>query len=103
MDESLVLINKITLNLHIKYIMTVSCCGSLIALIPPLISRCNQEFTYVPQVKLFTFCEARGLSCVSQAEFALFPAAVVANKGVVGLLDVHIITDTEHVTGSLCA
>lgn len=50
---------------------------------------------------LFTFCEDGGLSCVCQAELALLPAAVVADQGVIGLLDVHIIANTEHVTGSL--
>lgn len=83
--------------------MIISCYVSLFALIPPLISRRYQEFTYVPQVKLFTFCEARGLGCVSQAELALLPAAVVTDQGVIGLFDVHIIADTEHVTGSLRA
>lgn len=51
---------------------------------------------------LFTFCEGRGLGCVRQAELALLPAAVVADQRVVGLLDVHIVANAEHVTGSLC-
>lgn len=54
-----------------------------------------------PAGLLCTFCECRGLSCVRQAELAFLPAAVVADQWVVGLLDVHIITNTEHVTGSL--
>ena len=54
-----------------------------------------------PAGLLCTFCERRGLGCVRQAELALLPAAVVADQRVVGLLDVHIIANTEHVTGSL--
>lgn len=50
---------------------------------------------------LLTFCEGWGLSCVRQAELALLPAAVVTDQGVVGLLNAHIVADTEHVTGGL--
>lgn len=48
-----------------------------------------------------TFNEGRGLHGVRHAELALLPAAVVADQGVVGLLDVHVVADAEHVTGSL--
>lgn len=54
-----------------------------------------------PTGLLFTFCEGRGLGRVCQAELALLPAAVVADQRVVGLLDVHVVADAEHVTGGL--
>lgn len=56
-----------------------------------------------PGGRLFTFCEEGCLGCVRQAELALLPAAVVADQGVVGLFDVHVIANAEDVTGSLDA
>ena len=48
-----------------------------------------------------TFGERRRLGRVRQAELALLPAAVVVDQRVVRLLDVHVVSDTEHVAGSL--
>lgn len=48
-----------------------------------------------------TLCELRGLGHVGQAELAPLPAAVVADEGVVGLLDVDVVPHAEHVTGCL--
>lgn len=56
---------------------------------------------YVPPGWSFTFCEARRLGRVCQAELVFLPAAVVADQAVVGLLDVDVIADTEHVTSGL--
>lgn len=38
---------------------------------------------------------------VGEAEFVPLPAAVIADEGVVGLLDVDVISHTEHITGCL--
>ena len=86
LDESLHLINNIDAPLQIHY------SGDQDA-----INICH----LAPTGLLCTFCEGRGLGCVRHAELALLPAAVVTDQGVVGLLDVHVIANTKHVTGSL--
>lgn len=58
-------------------------------------------FHTVQTVLSFTFGEARGLSCVRQAELVFLPAAVVADQRVIGLLDVHVVANAEHITGGL--
>lgn len=94
------MINIITLTLWIYYgHFTLQL---LFALIVPLYQGPQEFITHVSQdLFLLTFCKTRGLSCVRQAELALLPAAIVTDQGVVGLFDVHIIANAEHVTGSL--
>lgn len=99
MDESPVLINHINIPPQIYYGHFVLQCIS--TYFPFNIKTASTVHHSLLTGLLFTFCEGRGLGHVRQAELALLPAAVVADQGVVGLLDVHIIADAEHVTGSL--
>lgn len=76
--------------------------AALICTYCPFISRPSGVHHSCPTGSLLlTFCKTRGLSRVRQAELALLPAAIVTDQGVVGLFDVHIVANAEHVTGSL--
>lgn len=48
-----------------------------------------------------TLCQFRGFSYIGQAELASLPAPVIADEGVVGHLNVDIITNTEDITSCL--
>lgn len=67
----------------------------------PFAPVCSPSAPELPGEPICTLCELRGLGHVRQAEFAPLPAAVVADQGVVGFLDVDIIPHAEHVTSCL--
>lgn len=48
-----------------------------------------------------TLCQSRRFGHVAEAEFVPLPAAVIADEGVVRLLNVDVVSHAEHITGCL--
>lgn len=48
-----------------------------------------------------TLCQLWSFGYIGEAELVPLPAAVVADEGIVRLLDVDVISHAEHITGSL--
>lgn len=60
-----------------------------------------QAYKGVPKDMSGTLGQLWSFRHIREAEFVPLPAAVIANEGIVRLLDVDVISHTEHITGCL--